>query len=59
MATSEHWPTFYKLNPNADATASEKVWYEVLTNKEYYESCTQIDFALRFQYTLIMNVLKK
>ena len=38
-----------KAKNNFDATSSEKVWYELLTNKEYYEACLNInDFALRF-----------
>ena len=31
------------------STCPNKVWYELLTNKEYYEACLNInDFALRF-----------
>ena len=46
---------------NFDATSSEKVWYKLLTNKEYYEACLNInDFALRFLVrTYITNVLWK
>ena len=40
---------FLKAKNNFDATSSEKIWYELLTNKEYYEACLNInDFALRF-----------